>query len=459
MGKSAIILAAGFGTRMKSSLHKVLHPVCDKPMILHIFDELEKLDFDEILVVVGQQREAVEAVIGKRAKTVYQIEQLGTGDAVKAALPSLSASSGVTLVLYGDAPLIRAQTMEQLVKLQEESNASVVVLCADVPNPYGLGRVFRTESGEVLRIVEEKDATPEERLQTLINTGIYAYKSEDLRASVAQIRPDNTQNEYYLTDTLALLGQTGKRVLSLQVEDYEEVASVNDRVQLAEVERICRQRVLTHWMQEGVTIQDPQSTYIGTEVVLGRDVVLLPGTILSGHTSIAENAIIGPSTRIVDSAIMAGAVVENAVVLESQVGSQAHVGPFAYLRPGTRVGARAKVGDFVELKNTSLGDDSKVSHLAYLGDAEIGARVNIGCGVITVNYDGKQKFKTTVGDDSFIGSNANLIAPITVGEGAYVCAGSTITDDVPEDGFVIARARQVTKANYVSRWKSNRAMD
>lgn len=456
VSNTAIVLAAGFGTRMKSRTHKVLHDVCGKPMIAHILDQLERLSFDQVIVVVGQQREAVEAAVANRADIAVQTEQLGTGHAVQAALPILKSADGATVVLYGDAPLIRAETIQQLLDTRAGQDAAAVVLTATLDDPSGLGRVCLDAGGMLHSIVEEKDASEAERRNKLTNTGIYAYRTDQLIRAIGLLKNHNTQQEYYLTDTLGILREQGQAVYALEVTDPEEIASVNDRVQLAAVESILRRRICQAWMRAGVTIIDPEHTYIGLDVQLERDVTLLPGTILEGRTVIGEDCIIGPNTRLDSAVIRRGATVEYSIVLDSEIGEDSSVGPFTYVRPHSRVGARVKVGDFVEVKKSTIGDDSKVSHLAYIGDADIGRRVNVGCGVITVNYDGEHKHLTTVGDDSFIGSNTNLIAPVTVGEGAYVCAGSTVTDNVPDDGFAIARERQVTKENYVAAWKNRR---
>ncbi len=456
MGRSAIVLAAGFGTRMKSKLHKVLHPVCGKPMIVHILDQLEKLQLDQILVVVGQQRESVEEAIAGRAEIAVQNEQLGTGHAVMAAVPQLNSDVNTTVVLYGDAPLIQAETIERLFLEQEKENASVVVLTANVENPTGLGRVFVDESGQIEKIVEEKDASISERKHTLINTGIYAFSTNDMLYSLELITPNNAQHEYYLTDTIRILRDEKKRVISLDVGNVDEIASVNDRLQLSRVEKIYRHRILERLMLSGVTIIDPETTYVSESVQIGQDTVIYPGTVLEGNTCVGKDCIIGPNTRLVDTTVDDGATVTYSVSLSGKVGEGSSVGPFAYLRPGANIGQHVKIGDFVEVKNSTVDDGSKVSHLAYVGDASIGKNVNVGCGVITVNYDGKDKHRTVVGDNSFIGSNVNLIAPISVGEGAYVCAGSTVTDNVPDDGFAIGRARQVTKPEYVKRWRAKR---
>lgn len=459
MGRSAIVLAAGLGTRMKSKRHKVLHEVCGKPMILHILDELEKLELNQVIVVVGQQKEAVSAVVAGRAEIAVQEQQLGTGHAVQAAAGLLNAENDTTVVLYGDAPLIRAETLDRLLTEREARGASATVLTAHVRNPHGLGRVILGSGGLVDRIVEEKDASPEERDIHLINTGIYAYQTSDLLESLQHLTPDNAQGEYYLTDTLEILRNAGKPVYAVQVDDEREIASVNDRAQLAVVEGILRERICEYWARQGVTIINPAHTYIGLDVQIGRDSVILPGTILEGKTVIGEDCVVGPNSRLSNVTLHDRVTVEQSVLVDSEVGSDTNVGPFAYVRPGSRIGEHVKIGDFVEIKNSAIGDCTKVSHLAYVGDADIGQRVNIGCGVITVNYDGERKHKTVVGDDSFVGSNVNLIAPVKVGKGAYLCAGSTITDEVPDDGFAIGRSRQVTKSDYVKAWKRKKGQN
>jgi bifunctional UDP-N-acetylglucosamine pyrophosphorylase / glucosamine-1-phosphate N-acetyltransferase len=456
MGKSAIVLAAGFGSRMKSKLHKVLHPVCGKPMIVHILDELEKLQLDQIIVVVGQQRESVEAMIGNRAQIAFQSEQLGTGHAVLAAVPFLSSESDMTIVLYGDAPLIQAKTMEQLFLMCQKGEAAATVLTAKVTDPTGLGRVFLDANDWVERIVEEKDASTEERLHAQINTGIYAYRTKNLLDALTRLEPNNVQKEYYLTDTLSILRQSGEIVTAMSVGNPDEIASVNDRLQLAQVERLLRMRILEHWMREGVTIENPETTYVDADVVIERDVTILSGSRIEGQSVIMEDAVIGPDARIVNSHIGNNTQVDHSVILSSVVGSNSTIGPFAYVRPGSKIGNGVKIGDFVEIKNSQIADGAKVSHLAYVGDADIDERVNFSCGAITVNYDGKNKFRTHVGKDSFIGCNVNLIAPVIVGEGAYVVAGTTVTEDVPDDGFAIGRPKQVTKSSYVKQWRVKR---
>lgn len=457
MSRSAIVLAAGHGTRMKSDKHKVLHAVCGKPMILHILDTLEALHIDQVIVVVGQQRDAVMEVVANRAEFAIQDQQLGTGDAVRAALPLLPADTSSVVVLYGDAPLIEGSTLSNMFEVREREQAAVVALTAMLSDPTGLGRVFVDGEGLITKVVEEKDATPAERKHQLINTGIYAYDADALRNAVSELKADNAQKEYYLTDTLAILRDKGHKVIPVETPDVDEIASINDRVQLARVEQICRRRICEHWMREGVTMIDPDTIYIDASVQLEKDVTLLPGTMLQGTTQVASFAELGPNTRLTNVTVQAHAVVQNSIAVDSVIGEFTQVGPFAYLRPGARIGKHVKIGDFVEVKNSEIGDHTKVSHLAYVGDAEVGQNVNVGCGVITVNYDGEEKHKTVVGNNSFVGSNVNLIAPVVVGEGAFITAGSTVTEEVPDDAFAIARAKQTTKLNYVKAWKAKRA--
>lgn len=454
VSKCAIILAAGLGTRMKSKKHKVLHEVGGKPMVLHILDALEQIHLTERIVVIGQAREQVQKAIGDRASYAVQDEQLGTGHAVQMAAPLIPEDAATTLVLYGDAPLIRPDTLQAIFDLRAQTEAAVVVLTARVSNPTGLGRIERSADGQVARIVEEKDADEQVRQIHEINTGIYAFRTDALRQALGLISNDNAGSEYYLTDTLAILRDRGETVLPLCVDNADETVSVNDRIQLAQAEHIWHRWQCQRWMQQGVTIIDPETTFIDADVTIGRDTILYPGTYLQGASQIGEDCLIGPNVRLSNVQVDAGVQIEQSVLVDSTVGRDTSVGPFAYVRPGSTIGAAVKIGDFVEVKKSAIGDGTKVSHLAYVGDAVVGQRVNIGCGVITVNYDGQRKHQTTIGDDSFIGSNVNLIAPLRIGQGAYLCAGSTIAQDVPDDGFAIARDRQVTKPNYVLDWKA-----
>lgn len=451
MKRMAVVLAAGQGKRMKSKLYKVLHPVCGKPMVGHVLDTVQETGCERSIVVVGHGAEAVQAYLGERAEYVLQATQLGTGHAVQQAKALLGEETGTTIVAYGDTPLVTAETLKGLMAWHEERNASATVLTAVVEEPAGLGRIIRSEDGELLAIVEQKDCTPEQAAITEINTGIYCFDNAKLFAALDKVTNNNAQQEYYLTDCIGILRGQGESVLAYSAGDPVEATGVNDRLALSEAEAYMRQRINRYHMLNGVTIIDPATTYIGADVTIGTDTTLYPGTSLKGNTVIGNDCLIGPSSEIEDSRIMDGAAVKQSVVNQAQVGARTTVGPFAYLRPGAVLGDEVKVGDFVEIKNASIGNGSKVSHLSYIGDATVGSNVNVGCGAITVNYDGYNKALTEIGDDAFIGSNVNLIAPVNVGKGAYVVAGSTITRSVPENDLAIARGRQENKPGYADK--------
>lgn len=453
--KTGVVLAAGLGKRMQSKRHKVVHEVCGKPMIAHIVDEMKAVGFDRLFVVVGSKEEQVRAVLGDKVMYVRQEEQLGTGHAVMQVVPQLG-EEGVTAVVCGDGPLIRREEIMRLVAVVEAQGATAL-LTAVVDNPFGLGRIIRGEQGEVLRVVEEKDASEVERQIQEINSGLYAFSTRDLVASLQKLTADNAQGEYLLTDCVAHLREAGKSVVPVVVRDPDDIASVNDRAQLAIAEEKLRRRILHGHMMNGVTVVDPGSTYVQADVMIGRDTVLMPGTHLEGRTTIGEDCVIGPNAHLVDAQIADRVMVEYSVMRSCSVASDTSIGPFAYVRPGSVIEAEVKIGDFVEVKNSTIGRATKISHLSYVGDSDVGARVNIGCGVVTVNYDGYRKHRTTIGDDSFVGSNVNLIAPVTLARKAYVATGSTITDDVAEDDFAIARERQTTKSGYARKLRAKLA--
>ncbi|GAV15957.1 bifunctional UDP-N-acetylglucosamine diphosphorylase/glucosamine-1-phosphate N-acetyltransferase GlmU [Paenibacillus sp. chi10] len=451
MKRMAIVLAAGQGKRMKSKLYKVLHPVCGKPMVGHVLDAVESVDCERTVVIVGHGAEAVQQFLGNRAEYALQAEQLGTGHAVKQAKALLDGEEGTTLVICGDTPLVTPETLAQLMELHNRAQASATILTAELNDPTGYGRVIRAEDGSVLKIVEQKDCTTEEQLVKEINTGTYCFDNVKLFAALEQIRNDNAQQEYYLTDVIGIMKAQGDTVQAYCTPDNSEAIGVNDRLVLSEAERFMRERINKRHMLNGVTIIDPANTYIESGVVIGADTIIEPGTSLRGNTTVGGECVIGPNSEIVDSTIGDQVHIKQSVLCEAIVGDESSVGPFAYLRPGARLGKQVKVGDFVEIKNASLDDQTKVSHLSYIGDAEVGKNVNIGCGAITVNYDGFNKSLTQIGDDAFIGSNVNLIAPIQVGTGAYVVAGSTITHPVPDNDLAIARERQVNKPGYAEK--------
>lgn len=451
MKRMAIVLAAGQGKRMKSKLYKVLHPVCGKPMVGHVLDATSEAGCARTVVVVGHGAEAVQGYVGGRAECVLQAQQLGTGHAVMQAEQAIGAEEGTTIVIYGDTPLVTPATISAMLEAHEAAGAAATMLTAVFENPTGLGRIIRNEAGHVQRIVEEKDCTAEERAVKEINAGTYCFDNRKLFAALAQVKNDNAQGEYYLTDVISIMRDAGETILAHLTQDPAEAIGVNDRVALSEAEAVMRARINRRHLLNGVTFIDPAAAYIEADVTIGADTVIYPGTVLRGRTSIGEDCIIGPQADIVDSTIGAGTAVKHSTLQDAVVGGACSVGPYANLRPGSKLGDGCKIGDFVELKNASLGDGTKVSHLSYVGDAVVGKDVNIGCGAITVNYDGYNKFITEIGDGAFIGSNTNLIAPVKIGDGAYVVAGSTITHDVASNDLAIARERQVNKEGYAER--------
>ncbi|WP_210471778.1 bifunctional UDP-N-acetylglucosamine diphosphorylase/glucosamine-1-phosphate N-acetyltransferase GlmU [Sporosarcina sp. 6E9] len=451
----AIVLAAGQGTRMKSDLYKVLHPVCGKPMVAHVIDNIKKLEAKRIVTIVGHGAEQVEQTLGAKSEYVLQEEQLGTAHAVGQADSVLGNLEGTTIVVCGDTPLIRSETMEALIAHHNESGAKATILTAHADDPTGYGRIVRGEDGQVLRNVEHKDATKEELEVTEINTGTYCFDNKSLFETLKKVTNDNAQGEYYLPDVIGILQAEGARVSAHVTSDFSETLGVNDRVVLSQAEGVMRNRLAEMHMRNGVTIISPENTYISADAEIGRDTILQPGTMIEGTTKIGEGCTIGPNSQIVNSVIGNESTVHSSVILESSIGSNTAVGPFAHIRPESNLGNHVRIGNFVEVKKSTLGDGSKSAHLSYIGDAIVGTDVNFGCGTIVVNYDGKKKHTTIVEDNAFIGCNSNLISPVTVGKGAYVAAGSTITKDIPEDSLAIARARQDNKEGYVSKLKLN----
>ncbi|OLS34146.1 bifunctional UDP-N-acetylglucosamine diphosphorylase/glucosamine-1-phosphate N-acetyltransferase GlmU [Bacillus sp. MRMR6] len=447
----AVILAAGQGTRMKSKLYKVLHPVCGKPMVQHVVDQIMKLDIQEIVTIIGHGAEKVKAQLGKQSRYALQEQQLGTAHAVMQAQEMLAGKDGVTIVVCGDTPLIKAETMLSLFKHHEELGAKATILTALIKEPTGYGRIIRNGMGLVEKIVEHKDATEAEREINEINTGTYCFDNAALFEALKNVSNENVQGEYYLPDVIEILKNQGEIVTAFQTNEFEETLGVNDRVALAEAERIMRNRTNEFHMRNGVTIIDPANTYIETDVVIGQDTVLLPGTSIIGNTVIGTECQIGPNSEIDTCEIGEETVIRQSVAHYSKIGSRVNIGPFAHIRPDSAISDEVKIGNFVEIKKAVFGHGSKASHLSYIGDAEVGSNVNIGCGSITVNYDGKNKYLTKIEDDVFIGCNSNLVAPVTVGKGAYVAAGSTITKNVPGQALSIARAQQVNKENYVDK--------
>lgn len=447
----AIILAAGKGTRMKSKLYKVLHPVSGQPMVEHIINRVSETNPDQIITIVGHGAEQVKTQLGERSEYALQAEQLGTGHAVLQAASFLQGKEGTTLVISGDTPLLTTETLNNLFEYHQGKNASATILTAQAEDPTGYGRIIRDHIGIVEKIVEQKDTTPEEALVQEINTGTYCFDNQALFEALNKVGTDNAQGEYYLTDIIEILKDAGKTVAAYQTEDFDESMGVNDRIALAKANELMRQRINKMHMVNGVSFVDPATTYIDAGVEIGSDTVIEAGVQLQGKTVIGSDCVIGAHSRIVDSVIEDHVVVEHSVIEKSLVKSHADVGPFAHLRPKAEIGEGVHIGNFVEVKNAEIGKNTKVGHLTYVGDATLGEEINVGCGVVFVNYDGKNKHRTTIGDHSFIGSNANIIAPVEIAKNTSVAAGSTITEDIPEYAMAIARARQVNKEEYAKK--------
>lgn len=448
--RQALVLAAGKGTRMKSKLPKVLHEVLGKSMVQHVVDNLRAADVKRIIVIIGHGAELVEEKI-EGVEFVYQLEQLGTGHAVMQAEQLLAQEGGTTMVICGDTPLIQASTIAQMFEHHENAQAKTTVLTAQMANPTGYGRIIRDENHQLAYIVEQKDANEAELAVQEINTGTYCFDNQELFAALAKIDNKNAQGEYYLTDVIKIMREANHRLEGYCIENADETLGINDRLALAQATTLLRERLNTAHMINGVTLVDPATTYIGTDVTIGADTIIYPGSVILGTTTIGEDCIIGPNTQLTNATIGANTHITQSVISDSSVGETATVGPFAHLRQATACGNHVRIGNFVEMKKTTFADHAKASHLSYLGDSEVGENVNIGCGVVTVNYDGQHKYKTTIEANAFIGCNANLIAPITIGEGVYVAAGSTVTKNVPADALAIARAKQENKEGYAKR--------
>lgn len=413
---------------------------------------------DEIITVVGHQAEEVkeylnscELTVGDKCKMefVMQEQQLGTGHAVMQALPLIENTDETVFVVFGDMPLLKAETLKTLYDYHKENKNSVTLLTCMCDDPFGYGHIVRDESGAMLKSVEEKDATIEEAAIKEVNTGVYCFETKSLVRALGCLDNKNAQNEYYLTDTLEILRNFGEKIDAFTIKDEDEILGVNDKVQLAKANEVMRLRINEKHMRNGVTIQNPANTFIGKDVKIGADTEILTGTILEGKVEIGEDCVIGPNSRLVDSKVGNGTTIQASVMLESEVANETKIGPFAYIRPGSKIGSKVKVGDYVEIKNASIGDKTAISHLTYVGDADVGRNCNLGCGVVFVNYDGHKKHRTVVGDNAFVGCNTNLVSPVVVEKDSYIAAGSTITDVVPEYSLAIARQRQIVKDNWV----------
>ncbi len=452
MKPTVIILAAGLGTRMKSSLAKALHPLGGRPLVRHVLKAATRCDPEKIVLVLGHQAEAVKAAVSDfSVETVFQAEQLGTGHAVRQAKEAIAAARGPVMILCADTPLLSSQTLLGLADLHRQSRSAVTLMTAKVDNPFGYGRIVRGRAG-VMRIVEEKDATAAQKKIAEVNAGIYCFEGKFLLSALDGIDRNNAQGEYYLPDAVVLAHKKKLKVSAMTCADAREVLGVNSRKDLSIAEAVLRDRVNTAWMVAGVTMVDPATTFIGDEVSIGRDTVLYGNVRIEGRTRIGEACTIYPGSRMVDTIIGDRVVVKDcSLIEESELASGASVGPFAHLRPHSVIGENARIGNFVEIKKSSIGRGSKVNHLSYVGDATVGSDVNIGAGVITCNYDGFQKFPTIIEDGVFVGSDAQLVAPVRIGKGALVAAGATITHDVPADALAISRVPQINREGFSSR--------
>jgi bifunctional UDP-N-acetylglucosamine pyrophosphorylase/glucosamine-1-phosphate N-acetyltransferase len=455
----AIILAAGHGKRMKSKRPKVLHPVAGRPMIQYVLNLVKALKVNRVLVVVGHRKEQVESLLegeirNRQVEVVVQDSLSGTGHAVMRARPFLADYQGAVMILNGDHPLLRVETASALLKAHRERGAAITMLTAHVENPEGYGRILRGPDSEVAGIVEERDATLQQRRITEINTGVYVAQADSLFRLLEEVKPDNAQGEYYLTDTARLAVQKRLPLLAVTAADSSEALGINSRADLARAERIIRRRTANRLMAEGVTLLDPEATYIDDTVEIGQDTVVYPWTFIEGDSRMGEDCVIFSHVRISDSRLGNGVIVnDDSVIAESVLEDHVSVGPFARLRPGTVVRRGAKIGNFVEVKKSEIGEGSKANHLTYLGDSIIGKDVNIGAGTITCNYDGTQKFQTIIEDHVFVGSDTQFIAPVKVGRGSIIAAGTTVAQDVPPGSLAIGRARQVNKKGWARRKK------
>jgi bifunctional UDP-N-acetylglucosamine pyrophosphorylase / glucosamine-1-phosphate N-acetyltransferase len=452
MRPTVIILAAGLGTRMRSALPKALHLLAGKALILHVLDAVKQIGPGKTAVVLGHQSDRVrEAMDGYEVEIVHQAEQLGTGHAVRQAVDIITAAEGPVVVLCADTPLLTAGTLISLIEDHSRAKAAVTVMTAMAEDPTGYGRVVRGKSG-IMRIVEEKDSTAAQKKIREVNTGIYCFEKKFLLTALGGISNRNAQGEYYLPDTIGLARKKKLKVAAVLCGDPDEAMGINSRFDLSQAEMVVQARTNLRWMLEGITMLDPATVFIGAEVTLGRDTVLYPNVRLEGKTVLGEGCTVCPGSRIADSVLGRGVTIKDACVIESStIADKASVGPFAHLRPGTVLGAGARIGNFVEVKKSVIGEGSKANHLAYLGDATIGRDVNIGAGVITCNYDGFRKHQTVIEDGVFVGSDAQLVAPVRIGKGALVAAGATITRDVPEDALALTRVPQENKEGVAAR--------
>ncbi len=450
-----IVLAAGEGTRMKSKKPKVVHSICGKPLISYVLDAALKAGVDKTIIIIGHGKEEVkDCVKGENihfaVQPIYEGAPYGTGFAVMQAIDYINDDDNI-VILCADTPLIESKTIKELIDFHKEKNNHATVLTTKLENPNGYGRIIKNKLNKIEKIVEQKDATEEEKGINEINSGFYCFRGRELKLGLEKITNDNLQNEYYLTDVIEVLTNEGYNVRALSFDDPSQLYGINSREQLAQAERIMRNKINKEHMKNGVGFINPESTYIDPLVKIGKDTIIYPNVYLEKNTVIGEDCIIRSNSRIVDSTIKDNVEIEASLIENSFVGDNCHIGPFAHLRPDSKLGNNVKIGNFVEVKNSTIKDKSKASHLAYIGDADIGESVNIGCGVIFVNYNGQIKARSIIGDNAFVGSNSNIVAPVEVAKWGYIAAGSTITKDVGEGDLSIARAQQVNLPGWVER--------
>ena len=448
MEKYVVVLAAGKGTRMKSKLYKVLHKVCGKTMVEHVVDAAQGANPAEIVTIVGTGAGDVEKVLADKSKFAFQEKQLGTGDAVMTAREELGDNDGATLVVTGDTPLFTTDTFNELFKYHAEKGNAATVLTAEAPNPFGYGRIIRDDQGNVLRIVEQKDGKPEELKVKEINTGVFCFDNKKLFEALKHVNNDNAQGEYYLTDVLEILRNSGERVGAYKMPDFSESLGVNDRIALAQATKTMQRRINEQHMRDGVSFIDPDTAYIDADVKIGNDTVIEGNVVIKGNTEIGSDCYITSGSRIVDSKIGNNVTVTSSTVEEAEMDDNTDIGPNSHLRPKAIIRKGAHIGNFVEIKKAEIGENTKVGHLTYVGDATLGKDINIGCGTIFSNYDGVKKFHTNVGDHAFIGAGSTLIAPINVADHAFIAADTTVTKDVNKYDMAIGRGRQVNKPDY-----------
>ncbi len=448
MEKYVVVLAAGKGTRMKSKLYKVLHKVCGKTMVEHVVDAAQGVNPAEIVTIVGTGAGDVEKVLADKSKFAFQEKQLGTGDAVMTAREELGDKDGATLVVTGDTPLFTTDTFNELFKYHAEKGNAATVLTAKAPNPFGYGRIIRDDQGNVLRIVEQKDGKPEELKVKEINTGVFCFDNKKLFEALKHVNNDNAQGEYYLTDVLEILRNSGERVGAYKMPDFSESLGVNDRIALAQATKTMQRRINEQHMRDGVSFIDPDTAYIDADVKIGNDTVIEGNVVIKGNTEIGSDCYITSGSRIVDSKIGNNVTVTSSTVEEAEMDDNTDIGPNSHLRPKAIIRKGAHIGNFVEIKKAEIGENTKVGHLTYVGDATLGKDINIGCGTIFSNYDGVMKFHTNVGDHAFIGAGSTLIAPINVADHAFIAADTTVTKDVNKYDMAIGRGRQVNKPDY-----------